>query len=70
MMNRKDAFLKIKAVAATGGFTKLDVLPMFPGVSPSVIDGWLKSAYERGYITLNAANPLCMYPTINLINLK
>lgn len=69
-MNRKEAFLKIKSVAARDGFTKLDVLPMFPGVAPSVVDGYLKKAYELGFITLNAGNFLCMYPTINLINLK
>lgn len=69
-MNRKEAFLKIKSASQANGFTLLDVLPEFKGVAPSVVEGYLKTAYELGFITLNAGNPLCMYPTIKLINLK
>lgn len=69
-MNRKEAFLKIKAASRVGGFTVLDVVPEFVGVAPSDVDGYLKKAYELGFITLNAQNPLCMYPTAALLKLK
>lgn len=69
-MNRKEAFLNIKAAAQTGGFTKLDVIPFFKGVRPTQMDVYLKAAYDLGFITVNAQNTLCMYPTQKLINLK
>lgn len=69
-MNRKEAFLTIKAAALTGGFTLLDVIPFFKGVAPSRIEVYLKKAYELGFITLNAHNPLCMYPTQKLMRLN
>lgn len=68
-MNRKEAFLNIKASALTGGFTILDVLPFFKGVTPTDVAGYLKKAYDLGFITLNANNPLCMYPTQKLMSL-
>lgn len=69
-MNRKEAFLTIKAAALTGGFTLLDVIPFFKGVPPSRIEAYLKKAYDLGFITLNAQNPLCMYPTRKLLLLN
>jgi hypothetical protein len=69
-MNRKEAFLNIKASALTGGFTILDVLPLFKGVAPAEVEGYLKKAYDLGFITLNANNPLCMYPTQKLMDLN
>jgi hypothetical protein len=69
-MNRKEAFLKIKASALTGGFTILDVIPFFKGVAPSDAEAYLKKAYDLGFITLNSSNPLCMYPTQKLNNLN
>jgi hypothetical protein len=69
-MNRKESLLKIKAAARSGGFTKLDVLPEFAGIAPSRVGDYLKKAYELGFITLNAQNPLCMYPTRKLLMLK
>ena len=69
-MNRKEAFLNIKASSLTGGFTILDVLPFFKVVTPTEVEGYLKEAYDLGFITLNANNPLCMYPTQKLMNLN
>lgn len=69
-MNRKEAFLNIKASALTGGFTILDVLPFFKGVDPTDVEAYLKKAYDLGFITLNANNPLCMCPTQKLMNLS
>ena len=69
-MNRKEASLKIKAASLTGGFTILDVLPFFKGVAPSDVEAYLKKAYDLGFITLNANNPLCMYPTQKLMSLS
>lgn len=68
-MNRKDAFLKIKASSRAGGFTLLDVLPEFKGVAPSAVEAYLAKAYELGFVTLNPANPLCLYPTAKLLAL-
>lgn len=69
-MNRKEAFLNIKTSALTSGFTILDVLPFFKGVAPTEVEGYLKKAYDLGFITLNANNPLCMYATQKLIDLS
>lgn len=69
-MNRKEAFLNIKAASLTGGFTLLDVLPFFKGTTPTDVEGYLKKAYDHGFITLNANNPLCMYPTQKLMSLS
>lgn len=69
-MTRKEAFLKIKAVAVEGGFTILDVIPMFKGYTPEEANAYLKKAYDLGFITLSASNPLCMFPTQALRNLK
>ena len=69
-MTRKEAFLKIKEVAALGGFTFLDVIPMFKGVHPETVQSYLKKAYDLGFITVNLDRPLCMYPTNKLISLN
>lgn len=69
-MNRKEAFLRIKGAATDGGFTLLDVMPFFRGVTPSDVERYLKTAYDLGFIAPNAKNPLCIYPTQKLNNLK
>lgn len=69
-MNRKEAFLNIKSSSLTGGFTLLDVMPFFKGVAPTEVESYLKKAYDLGFITVNAQNPLCMYPTHKLMNLN
>lgn len=47
-----------------------DVMPFFKGVAPTEVEGYLKKAYDLGFITLNANNPLCMYPTQKLMSLN
>ena len=69
-MNRKEAFLRIKEAANDCGFTKLDVMPFFRGVAPSDVERYIETAYNLGFIMINAKNALCMYPTQKLKNLK
>lgn len=69
-MSRKEIFTRIKNSAKIGGFTILDVIPEFPGTKPSEIEIHLRKAYVLGFITLNAQNPLCMYPTEKLMKLS
>jgi hypothetical protein len=69
-MNRKEAFLKIKAASQAGGFTLLDVLPEFKGVAPSVVQGYLKTAFVLGFVELHPTNPLCLYRTEKLMKLN
>lgn len=69
-MNRKEAFIRIQHASRIGGFTLLDVIPEFSGFTPSSVQEYLQRAFDLGFITLNAQNPLCMYPTQKLMEIR